>query len=84
MAVLPPRVDADGFLLRMPAECENVGRLAWASEPTASMRIVDGEEQPVRVYSSLKIYDDTVNDVVCVGDVVYLHPEEVNMPCEVS
>jgi hypothetical protein len=78
------RVDADGILLSMPADCETVGRLAWASEPTPSARNVEGDEQSICVYSSLKISDDTVNDTVSVGDVVYLHPEQVNMPCEVS
>lgn len=76
----PENVDEDGILIRMPAENEAIEALAWIGQPTPGTRIVDGVEQPVTMYSALKVYDETIS----VGDPVYLHPEMVGMPCEIG
>lgn len=77
----PPQlenIDGNGMLVRMPAEGEE--SLTCLGEPKPGTRLVDGAEQPVSDYVSISVYGQTIS----LGDQVYLHPEEVGMPCEIG
>jgi hypothetical protein len=76
-----PRLDPKGYLLEEPGEEET--DIAWIGESSGSkMTKVDEEEQEVQVtcFASVMVGDN----LITVGDCVYLTPESKGDPCEVG